>query len=249
MKKKPIIGISSSIMIDTKFFLGYEKSYVNYDYVKAVLKAGGIPIIIPFNECEEVTIELTKNLDGLILSGGHDVSPYNYGQEPHPKLGETFPERDKFDYILLRECKKLKVPILGICRGMQIINTYEGGTLFQDLSLINLANVLKHNQGSKPTLETHKVKIEKNTILYDIVQKEEMMVNSFHHQAVDKVANNYKVAAVASDGVVESIISEKDEFILAVQWHPEMLHAKSETANQIFKALVDKAGDYSAKRK
>lgn len=123
MSKKPIIGISSSVIVDDSGnFAGYKRAYVNKDYVDAVVRAGGVPLIIPFTTDKEVIISQVQVIDALILSGGHDVSPYNYGQEPNPKLGETFPERDTYDMLLLEESKKRNLPILGICRGSQIIN-------------------------------------------------------------------------------------------------------------------------------
>ena len=111
MERKPIIGISSSVIVDESgSFAGYKRAYVNKDYVDAVVRAGGVPLIIPFTTNKEVIISQAQLIDGLILSGGHDVSPYNYGQEPSQKLGETFPERDTYEMILLEESKKRNIP-------------------------------------------------------------------------------------------------------------------------------------------
>ncbi|ATV69823.1 MULTISPECIES: gamma-glutamyl-gamma-aminobutyrate hydrolase family protein [Fusobacterium] len=240
MSKKPIIGISSSVIVDDSGnFAGYKRAYVNKDYVDAVVRAGGVPLIIPFTTDKEVIISQVQVIDALILSGGHDVSPYNYGQEPNPKLGETFPERDTYDMLLLEESKKRNLPILGICRGSQIINVAAGGTLYQDLSLIP-GNVLKHNQVSKPTLKTHKIQIEENSIISEIFGKE-TMVNSFHHQALDKVADDFKVVARASDGVVEAIEHKTYKFLVGVQWHPEMLAVECDEARELFKRLIEEA--------
>ena len=227
MSKKPIIGISSSVIVDDSgSFAGYKRAYVNKDYVDAVVRAGGVPLIV-------------QVIDALILSGGHDVSPYNYGQEPNPKLGETFPERDTYDMLLLEESKKRNIPILGICRGSQIINVAAGGTLYQDLSLIP-GNVLKHNQVSKPTLKTHKIQIEENSVISSIFGKE-TMVNSFHHQAIDKLGADLKVVARASDGVVEAIEHKTYKFLVAVQWHPEMLAVECDEARKLFNRLIEEA--------
>ena len=212
---------------------------MNKDYVDAVIKAGGVPLIIPFNTDKEVIISQAQVIDGLIISGGHDVSPYNYGQEPSPLLGETFPERDAYEMLLLEEAKKRNLPILGICRGFQIINVAGGGTLYQDLSLIP-GNVLKHNQVSKPTLKTHKIQIEENSIISEIFGKE-TMVNSFHHQALDKVADDFKVVARASDGIVEAIQHKTYKFLVGVQWHPEMLAVECDEARELFKRLIEEA--------
>lgn len=107
MERRPIIGISSSVIVDEAgSFAGYKRAYVNKDYVDAVVRAGGVPLIMPFTTDKEVIISQAQLIDGLILSGGHDISPYNYGQEPNPKLGETFPERDTYDMLLLEESKR-----------------------------------------------------------------------------------------------------------------------------------------------
>ena len=240
MSKRAIIGISSSIIVDNIVsFAGYKRAYVNKDYVDAVIRAGGVPLIIPFSTDKEVIISQAQLIDGLILSGGHDISPYNYGQEPSQKIGETFPERDTYEIILLEESKKRNIPILGICRGFQLINVAAGGTLYQDLSLIP-GNILKHNQVSNPTLKTHKVEIKENSFISSIFGKE-TMVNSFHHQVINKVANDFIVVAKASDGVVEAIEHKTYKFLVAVQWHPEMLAVNCEKARELFSKFVEEA--------
>ena len=239
MKRRPIIGISSSVIVDEAgSFAGYKRAYVNKDYVDAVIRAGGVPLIIPFSTDKEVIISQAQLIDGLILSGGHDINPYNYGQEPSQKIGETFPERDTYEMILLEESKR-NIPILGICRGFQLINVAAGGTLYQDLSLIP-GNILKHNQVSNPTLKTHKVEIKENSVISSIFGKE-TMVNSFHHQVIDKVANDFIVVAKASDGVVEAIEHKTYKFLVAVQWHPEMLAVNCEKARELFSKFVEEA--------
>ena len=240
MSKRAIIGISSSIIVDNSgSFAGYKRAYVNKDYVDAVIRAGGVPLIIPFSTDKEVIISQAQLIDGLILSGGHDISPYNYGQEPSQKIGETFPERDTYEMILLEESKKRDIPILGICRGFQLINVAAGGTLYQDLSLIP-GNILKHDQVSNPTLKTHKVEIKENSVISSIFGKE-TMVNSFHHQVINKVANDFIVVAKASDGVVEAIEHKTYKFLVAVQWHPEMLAVNCEKARELFSKFVEEA--------
>ena len=240
MSKMPIIGISSSIIVDNSgSFAGYMRAYVNKDYVDAVIRAGGVPLIIPFSVDKEVIISQAQLIDGLILSGGHDINPYNYGQEPSQKIGEFFPERDIYEMILLEESKKRDIPILGICRGFQLINIAAGGTLYQDLSLIP-GNILKHNKVSNPTLKTHKIEIKENSFISSIFGKE-TMVNSFHHQAIDKVADDFIVVARASDGVVEAIEHKTYKFLVAVQWHPEMLAVNCEKARVLFSKFVEEA--------
>ncbi len=240
MKKKPIVGISSSLIVETDVaFLGQKKIFSNKDYIDAIIEAGGIPLIIPFSENEELIKAQTEQIDALLLTGGEDVFPYNYGEEPHPKLGEIFPERDHYDFILIREAKKKRIPILGICRGLQIINTYEGGTLYQDMSLIE-GDVLKHWQSAGMSKKTLKVKIEKDSILSEIYP-DEIMVNTFHHQSINRLAEGYKVIAKSSDSVVEAIQKEDYPFLVGVQWHPEMLNKVCDEAKKLFKFFVEQA--------
>ena len=237
---KPIIGISGSIIIDDGgIFLGYRRSYVNDDYIDSVIQNGGIPYIIPFTEDDEVIREQLNHVQGLILSGGHDVDPHNYGEEPEQKLGDIWPERDKFDMRLLKLAEENGIPVLGICRGAQIINVYHGGTLYQDLSY-RKEKTLKHSQGQTPTLLTHTVKTVAGTKIAELLGKKEMQTNSFHHQLIKDVADDFKVSARCVDGVVEAI-ENKDASIIAVQWHPEMLHRVVPYQNNLFKYIIDNA--------
>ncbi len=236
--RKPIIGISGSILTDASGnFAGYKRAYVNHDYISSVLKNGGIPVILPFSEDMEAVRRQIGAVDGLLLSGGQDVYPQHYGEEPRQKLGETFPERDIFDFELIRCCMEEKKPILGICRGMQIINTYFKGTLYQDLSYVE-KETLRHNQQTLPAQLSHCVEIEEDSKLYGIFGERQMPVNSFHHQAVRQTGEGLRVTARAKDGIVEAIEHKDYPFLLAVQWHPEMLHQSCEPMNKLFAALI-----------
>lgn len=238
--KKPIIGISGSEIIDNGgMFPGYRRSYVNEDYIDSVIQNGGIPYIIPFNSDVDVIKEQVKNVQGLILSGGHDVSPINYGEELQQKIGDIWPERDEFDMQLLKFAEESQIPVLGICRGAQIINVAHGGTLYQDLSY-RKEKTLKHSQDQTPTLLTHKVDLVEGTKIKNILNKQSLRTNSFHHQLIKDVASDLVVSGRASDGVVEAIESTKKD-IIAVQWHPEMLHRKVSCQNNLFKYVIDNA--------
>ena len=241
--KKPVIGISGSLIIDDAgSFAGYKRSYVNNDYILSVIRNGGIPFIIPFNENEEVIKAQMEMIDGLLLSGGQDVAPKNYGEEPTPKLGDIFPERDDFEYGLLKSALEAKKPVLGICRGSQIINTYFNGSLYQDLSYIG-KDVLKHNQVNSPSMVTHSVTIDKSSKLFDIFGEEKIRVNSFHHQAVKKVGEGLVMAAKAPDGIVEAIEKTDYPFLVAVQWHPEMLQNSVDMMNKLFLRFIKEASN------
>lgn len=244
-RKKPIIGISSGLMVNyiEGELKGHKKCYLNKYYIDAIINSGGVPFIIPFSNNDIIIKEQVLTLDGLIISGGPDIFPYNYGQEPSSYLKDFFPERDQFEYKLLEESKKRKIPIMGMCRGIQIINTSENGTLYQDISFLG-KKVLKHNQINFPKQKIHKVSIEKNSILFNILNKDEIMVNSFHHQVVDEVSDNYKIIAKASDGAIEAIEHKSYPFLLGLQWHPEMLFDECEDSKKILKRFIEEADKY-----
>lgn len=237
---KPIIGISTSILtMENGMMPGLDRVYVNEDYVKAVEKAGGVPLLLPPIANEE-DIKLQCELcDGFIFSGGVDVNPIYYGEEPHMKLSSTNSELDKYQVALCKLIIEKDKPFLGICRGHQILNVSLGGTLFQDLSEIS-DKTLKHVQQSKRSDVSHKISIEEDSILFELFGRE-IFVNSYHHQSVGKVGKNLEVIAKASDGVVESIQLKNNKFVLGVQWHPEMLLTKSDEMLSLFKKLVEKS--------
>lgn len=239
---KPIIGIAGSEMIDDSgLFLGYRRSYVNEDYVDSVVQNGGVPYIIPYTANEEVIKSQMEHVQALILSGGHDVDPHLYGEELKPNIGEIWPARDHFDMLLLKIAEKMGKPILGICRGAQIINVAHGGSLYQDVAYRN-EQTLKHDQGHTPDLPTHGVRVKEGSLLAKTLGKTEFLVNSFHHQLIKNIASDLIEVARASDGVPEGL-ENKEGTILAVQWHPEMLHKNPDTKymNNLFKFLVEKA--------
>lgn len=235
---RPIIGISTSIIIDSGgMFPGYHRSYVNRDYVRSVLEAGGVPVMLPMSADKEAIKQALDVCDGLILSGGQDVYPANYGEEPHMALGQVCPERDEFDYELYRLAREKDMPVFGICRGAQIIATAEGGSLYQDLGEIE--NALKHNQGHTPNMPSHHITVDAGTKLREILGKERLMVNSFHHQVIKNPGEDMQVVAKADDGVIEAIEHKTAKYVVAVQWHPEMMYATDENMLKLFKALVE----------
>ena len=238
---KPIIGISGNILVNkTDTFSGYKRAYVNHDYVESVIRAGGVPVILPFNECLDATEKMVENIDALILSGGHDIDPNRYGEEPLLKIGEIFPKRDEFDSVLYKCAIKNKKPVFGICRGFQIINVINGGSLYQDLSYASFVTI-KHNQVDNPKMATHFVEVENETFLGDVVGNK-LRVNSFHHQIIKEVAEGFKIVAKSSDGVVEAIEKiDETNFVIGVQWHPEMLSEGDVIFQEIFNKFVEKA--------
>lgn len=242
---KPVIGISASeFTIKSGPFMGERRTYVNENYVDSVLQNGGIPLLIPFTRgSSEIVKKQMEVVDGLILSGGHDVDPHLYGEELDQKIGATWPARDAFDMVLLKEAEQSHKPVLGICRGAQIINVAHGGSLWQDLSMRS-QYTLKHMQATAPDVGTHKVVIKKGSTLEKILGKQEVMTNSFHHQIIKNIASDLLKVGEASDGVPEALES-KDGLVIAVQWHPEEMHRSTDpevsVMNNLFKYIVDKA--------
>lgn len=238
--KKPIIGISGDTkLISNEVFQGHKFAYMINNYVESIERSCGVPYIIPIIQNEEIIKQQVKNIDALILSGGSDVNPLLFGEEPSEKLGAIVNERDIYDTKLLKFAMKLDKPILGICRGIQVLNIVNGGTLYQDLSL-HQGHSVKHFQSGSPSSATHTVDIIKNSVLYEILG-EKALVNSFHHQAVKKVAKGFKVTALSKDGVVEAIEKEGESFVLGIQWHPEMMSREHNEMQKIFDVLVEKA--------
>ncbi|WP_339253037.1 gamma-glutamyl-gamma-aminobutyrate hydrolase family protein [Sporosarcina sp. FSL W8-0480] len=211
---KPTIGITSNI--DSTAHM------LQNTYIQAVIASGGIPFVIPTGVESDVE-QITTLLDGLIISGGGDVNPLLFNEEPLPQLGNVTPERDSIELELLRHMLKLDKPILGICRGHQLLNVALGGTLYQDIISQNTNPILQHNQNAKREHQSHAVHIEKGTILESIAATDKILVNSFHHQALKDVPSPLIVSGKASDGIVEAIESTNHHFVVGVQWHPEAL--------------------------
>lgn len=233
-----IIGLTGSMLVNnTKTFAGLKRAYINNYYVESVIRAGATPIILPMNDNLETVLEMVKLVDGIIFSGGHDVDPFNYGEEHLLKLGETNPQRDEFDIALYKEAIKLKKPIMGICRGFQLINVINGGTLYQDLSYANFVK-LNHDQKDGGERLTHGITVENSKFLQQVTDGK-YRVNSFHHQIIKDIAKNLTITAKSDDGVIEAYERINDnEFIVGFQWHPEMLSGVDENAKNIFDKFV-----------
>ncbi|OOM78247.1 gamma-glutamyl-gamma-aminobutyrate hydrolase family protein [Clostridium sp. BL-8] len=237
--KKPIIGINSSRLIkqDTLYSHSVMESISN-DYVESVIRGGGIPIILPILSNEESIRQQIETLDGVVLSGGIDVNPLLYNEEPSPKLGFIFPEKDNFDLLIAKIAYELNKPILAICRGHQILNVAFGGTLYQDLSDMD-GCYIKHQQQTKNGAVTHTLDILENSILHDILGSS-IISNTFHHQAIKDLAPGFKVTAYSKDNVIEAIESIDKEFVVGVQFHPEIMTVyNDENMLKLFKAFIN----------
>lgn len=236
---KKIIGISSNIVINTSEpFNGSMQLRLFYEYVQSVIDAGGIPIILPNTTDLSIINSYINIIDGLILTGGSDINPLKYGEEPKRKLGHVSNERDSFEFYLLEQAIKNNIPILGICRGIQIINVFSGGSLYQDILYIK-DSYIKHVQDSEPNIPSHSIYIYKDTNLYKILGNS-ALVNSYHHLAIKDLAPNFKVSAVSKDGVIEGIENTTNPFIMGIQWHPELLTKNYDNMLNLFKYFIEK---------
>lgn len=220
---KPIIGIVSCLECNDGLFADFH-CYVNQDYVDAVRKGGGIPLIIPVQQDKDDIFELINQVDGVLLMGGDDIDPLLYNEAPIHELGMIMRDVDDF-YLKCIECAEvLNKPTLGICRGHQMLNIAYGGNLYQDLPT-QKKDSIKHDQNSIKYYPTHSISISENNSLHHLFG-DTLMVNSYHHQAIKDVANDFKVIATAEDGVIEAIEKTTDTYMLGVQWHPEMMLSK-----------------------
>ena len=214
------------------------------DYVHAVITAGGVPLILPLikeDPREELLQAMLDKVDGVIFTGGNDVNPLHFGERSNGKTGPLLPERDEQELLLMKlAMAKPNLPILGICRGIQLINVYFGGTLIQHIPDTGCPS---HSLSMYPrTLVSHYVDVKDGSLLQDITGVRRLGVNSFHHMAVDHCAPALVVTARADDGIVEAVeLSENPDnrFFLAVQWHPEMMRG-NEDGEKIFQAFVEK---------
>ncbi|MCD8339274.1 MAG: gamma-glutamyl-gamma-aminobutyrate hydrolase family protein [Burkholderiales bacterium] len=233
--RKPLIGITGSYSPEIL-------TYVKSNYIRAIDKAGGVPFIIPPELPKDSVRHLSEICDGILITGGEDVDPRLYGQKPHPKLGEVSPQRDILDKQIIEVCLKDEIPFLAICRGMQAVNVFLGGTLIQDIDSA-IQTETKHVQPEHYTTLTHEViEVSNSTILRDIMGSSKIMVNSRHHQAVDKPGKNVAIIARSTtDGIAEALVVLKHPFGLAVQWHPEWLVWDRPEHLALFKALINVA--------
>ncbi len=249
MKRAPFIGITASYAPpadNRRVFPDPEFDYLKCEYHEAIAKAGGLPIIIPNLPPEQFghLDELVRKLDGLLLSGGSDLAPKHFKQDQNPLAKCVIRERrDELELDLLRRWFLIrpKGPILAICRGHQVLNAFLGGTLHQDFAACGIETIPVGHRTAEAKRTEHKVTIEPGTRLAEIIGEGEHMVNSSHHQGVDRLAKGYIVSARAEDGIIEAIEPEgREGWVISVQWHPEAMH-KDLASMKIFEAFIEAA--------
>lgn len=229
-----VIGISGN----KKLLDGFNRDYVFDHYSTCIKKIGAVPLILPITDKKEVARIYIEKIDALIMTGGIDVNPFLYGEEAARETEVPFAERDTFDFLLIEAALEKNIPILGICRGMQIMNVYFGGSLHQDIKYYGETNI-QHVQGSKHHEPVHLVDVEKDSVLYTLIG-EKQKVNSVHHQCINKLGTGLVASAVSSsDKIIEAYESSGENKILGIQWHPEMMFAEgNDEMEDIFRFLV-----------
>lgn len=232
---KPVIGILSHIG-EAKSPLG--ASSLGNSYVVSIEKTGGTPIILPCYPTEDNMDTYLDICDGFLFSGGIDINPSYYNEEPHLKLGATSRALDEGQLTLMKKVLACGKPILGICRGHQVLTVATGGSLYQDLSE-HEGTYVKHFQETANGDSSHKVFFEPGSILYDIFG-EWVYGNSFHHQATKTVGSDVMITAYSEDKIVEAIQVQNQKFALGIQWHPEAMFAHGDdTMRPLFEAFID----------
>lgn len=239
----PLIGITASelhrkeqVALTDHGEPGQTTLSLGLAYAKAVAGAGGVPVIL--TPCSDVD-ELIERLDGIVLSGGPDLDPAHYGQDRHPDVGPVEPEIDAFELALCHGALTRGTPLLGICRGMQLLNVAGGGTLHQHIPDLLGPRVLHRGLGGGHPA-AHDVTVGEQSALAALIGPGLLPVNSFHHQAIDHLANGLRAVAYASDGIIEAVEGTAAGLVLGVQWHVESLAADPRHA-AILRAFIDAA--------
>jgi microsomal dipeptidase-like Zn-dependent dipeptidase/gamma-glutamyl-gamma-aminobutyrate hydrolase PuuD len=237
---KPVVGITGNY--------GDKGCELADGYYESVLEAGGVPFVIPPFEDTEALLSVLENVDALLLSGGGDINPLFVGEEPCPALHSINAKRDKAELLLVRLAADRQIPVLGICRGIQMMAAALEGSVWQDIG--TTPNLIKHSQDLARTKASHTVTVEAGSLLEHIFGERVLQVNSFHHQAVKEPGKHFTVTARSTDGIVEAIESKEYKAMLGVQWHPECFILDGDHCMMpIFQWLVHEASLYQRARK
>jgi putative glutamine amidotransferase len=235
-KIRPMIGITP--------WYDYEKNltYIKKGYFEGILNAGGMPVLLPVTTDDAVLGEFVQRVDGFVVSGGPDIDANLYGENNLLFNGEISPHRDHMEIFIVKSALKHDKPILGICRGIQIMNVAAGGSLYQDIySQIKGNEIVKHLQQAPRWYPTHEIFIVPGSKINGCFKKDRIKVNSFHHQSVKEVAKGFIVTSKAQDGIIESIEHSNHRFAVGVQWHPELMWQEDAAHLKLFEDFVKAA--------
>ena len=211
---------------------------INRDYLDSVARAGALPVLLPLTDDERAIGEMLRRIDGLLLSGGGDVDPALYGEDRLPLCGPIDPLRDRMEFSLCRRALDAGLPILAICRGVQVLNCVLGGTLYQDIAA-QFGRAIRHPCHETPRDGVHEVKLTAGTRLRAIAGLDRLTVNSRHHQAVKALGRGLIVSARAEDGLIEGVELPGEKFAVGVQWHPESMSDRRKEAQALFLAFSE----------
>lgn len=241
MMERPLVALTASL--EPKSGRHEQPSVFLYtSYITSLEAMGLAPVLLTPAHTKGAIRSILANCRGLVLSGGEDVDPARYGEKPSPALGGVLKERDEMEFIAIEAAIELGIPVFAICRGVQVLNVYLGGTLYQDLATEQPGDVL-HEQATPWSTKSHVVSVQQDSLLHSIVGVDTFSINSFHHQAIKQVAPTLRVVARAEDGLVEAVEStDNAHWMLGVQWHPERHEASAEDTDpdrMLFAAFRD----------
>lgn len=241
---RPRIGITMRIESETQRF------YLGRHYSEAVEAAGGVPVHISLIPRREYIRAVVDQLDGVLLPGSDsDVDPLRYGADPHPKLGTVQSLKDDTDLLVLEEIDERRLPLFAICFGMQVLNVHRGGTLIQDI-LSQMPNAIKHEQGAPRDRPSHRIELAESSRVASLAQSGSALVNSHHHQALEKIGRDLTASAWASDGLIEAVEDPRDDrFVVGVQWHPELGWERDRFSQSLFESFIDAARSFAREGK
>lgn len=232
---RPLIGIAPSIKQDGSYYK------VSADNMLSLEQAGGIPLVLPYLESDSMLEEAAERLDGLYLTGGHDIDPVYFNEEPHPSLGYFHPDRDRFEIKIIQKMLEKNKPILGVCKGAQMLNLAAGGDMYQDLLSQFEGELVQHSQKAARSTLVHEVELAEGSLIHRLIGSRVTRVNSYHHQANRTPGKDLAISGRAQDRVAEAVESTKHRFALGLQWHPENLnvHLNHEPSRRIFEGFIE----------
>jgi putative glutamine amidotransferase len=247
MSKRPIIGVTTQTLQSIDGIpAGLPQSDVmNQRYYITIALAGGAPVLIPLLDDEPEALEgAYEACDGILIPGGVDMDPANFAEEPHERLGRTDPARDRVEMQVTRWAVRDRKPLLGLCRGLQVINVTLGGTLHQDLEA-QYPDAIRHDyfptHGFERSHLAHDVDLRRGSRLRRLMELDRIRVNSMHHQGIKALATTLTASAVAPDGLIEGVESVDDHFLVGVQWHPEVFEMTDPHTRHLFRAFIEAA--------